>query len=112
MAEDGNTGIAKVAVFFLTAWFVAFLFGSLGEAFLLRRGWGDMFRLLPLLTRLAVNGGYSGIMIFFTVAWVAAWLILDRRGSVSACRILLAAAVSAEAAALFVFFLCIVRIIL
>ena len=84
MAEDGNTGIAKVAVFFLTAWFVAFLFGSLGEAFL-RRGWGDMFRLLPLLTRLAVNGGYSGIMIFFTVAWVAAWLILDRRGSVSAC---------------------------
>ena len=31
MAEDGNTGIAKVAVFFLTAWFVAFLFGSLGE---------------------------------------------------------------------------------
>ena len=111
MAEDGNIGIAKVAVFFLTAWFVAFLFGSLGEAFL-RRGWGDMFRLLPLLTRLAVNGGYSGIMIFFTVAWVAAWLILDRRGSVSACRILLAAAVSAEAAALFVFFLCIVRIIL
>lgn len=111
MAEDGNTGIAKVAVFFLTAWFVAFLFGSLGEAFL-RRGWGDMFRLLPLLTRLAVNGGYSGIMIFFTVAWVTAWLILDRRGSVSACRILLAAAVSAEAAALFVFFLCIVRIIL
>ena len=111
MAEDGNIGIAKVAVFFLTAWFVAFLFGSLGEAFL-RRGWGDMFRLLPLLTRLAVNGGYSGIMIFFTVAWVAAWLILGRRGSVSACRILLAAAVSAEAAALFVFFLCIVRIIL
>ena len=122
MAEDGNTGIAKVAVFFLTAWFVAFLFGSLGEAFL-RRGWGDMFRLLPLLTRLAVNGGYSGIMIFFTVAWVTAWLILDRRGSVSACRILLgksgrvylfvlAAAVSAEAAAFFVFFLCIVRIIL